>query len=102
MHYLVIERFRGGQPQAVYARFQQRGRMAPEGLTYVTSWVSADGSTCWQVMACDDRALLDPWMAAWSDLVEFEVTPVMTSAEAAARFTPSPGAIAGMDRGERA
>jgi hypothetical protein len=88
MHYLVIEHFRGGRPEPVYARFRERGRMAPDGLRYVASWVTLDGERCFQVMECEERALLDRWMAAWSDLVDFEVLPVMTSAEAAAAFTP--------------
>ena len=88
MHYMVVETFRGGRPEAVYARFRERGRMAPEGLRYVASWVAATGERCYQVMECDDRALLDQWIAAWDDLVDFEVIPVITSAEAAAAFTP--------------
>ena len=88
MHYMIIESFRGGRPDAVYARFRERGRMAPDGLRYVSSWVTTDGARCYQVMECDDRALLQEWIAAWSDLVEFEVLPVMSSAEAAAAFTP--------------
>ena len=85
MLYMVIERFRGGDPAPVYARFRARGRLAPTGLTYVSSWVTDDLTTCYQVMECGDRALLDEWMRAWSDLVEFEVIPVMSSPEAAAR-----------------
>jgi hypothetical protein len=88
MHYMVIEHFRGGRAGPVYARFRERGRLAPEGLHYVTSWVAAGGDRCYQVMECEERALLDQWMAAWADLVEFEVVPVMTSGEAAAAFTP--------------
>jgi hypothetical protein len=84
MLYMVVEHFRDGDPRPVYERFRERGRLAPEGLTYVNSWVTADLKHCYQVMACDDRALLDEWMRAWSDLVDFEVHPVVTSAEAAA------------------
>jgi hypothetical protein len=84
MLYMVIEHFRDGDPSPVYERFRERGRLAPEGLTYVNSWVTADLRHCYQVMACDDRSLLDEWMLAWSDLVDFEVHPVVTSAEAAA------------------
>jgi hypothetical protein len=69
----------------VYRRFRERGRLAPDGITYVASWVSEDLTRCYQVMDTDDRALLDQWMAAWSDLVEFEVHGVVTSADAAAR-----------------
>jgi hypothetical protein len=82
---MIIEHFRGGDAAPVYARFRERGRLAPAGLQYVNSWVTDDLARCYQVMQCDDRSLLDAWMAAWSDLVEFEVHPVVTSAEAAAR-----------------
>jgi hypothetical protein len=84
-HYMVVERFRNGDPKPVYARFRERGRMAPEGLHYVSSWIDASLTTCWQVMETADPALLDAWMSAWADLVEFEVHAVVTSAEAAAR-----------------
>ena len=85
MLYMIIEDFRGGDPAPVYARFRERGRLAPPGLTYVSSWVTSDLTRCYQVMECNDRALLDQWMAAWSDLVEFTVAEVMTSAEASGR-----------------
>jgi hypothetical protein len=88
MHYMILEQFRRG-PEPVYARFRERGRMAPAGLRYVGSWVTRDGARCFQVMECEDRLLLDEWMAAWADLADFEVIPVMTSAEAAAAFAPA-------------
>ncbi len=82
MHYMVIERYRNGDPQPVYQRFRERGRMMPDGLEYVGSWVTRDRATCWQVMRCDDPARLAEWTARWEDLVEFEIVPVLTSAEA--------------------
>jgi Protein of unknown function (DUF3303) len=85
MQYMVVETYPNG-PRPVYARFRARGRMAPDGVRYVDSWVSAAGDRCYQVMECDARALLEQWMAAWADLVNFEVVPIITSAEAAARF----------------
>lgn len=84
MLFMVIERYHDGDPAPVYARFRSQGRMAPDGLTYVSSWVTHDLGTCYQVMETRDRALLDQWIARWSDLVDFEVIPVVTSAEAAA------------------
>jgi hypothetical protein len=84
MLYMIIEHFRDGDPRPVYRRFAERGRLAPEGLAYVSSWVTDDLRRCYQVMACDDRALLDEWIANWHDIVDFEVVPVITSAEAAA------------------
>jgi Protein of unknown function (DUF3303) len=85
MLYMIVEHFRDGDAAPVYARFRARGRLAPEGLRYVNSWVTDDLTRCYQVMETDDRALLDAWLAAWADLVEFEVHPVITSTEAAAR-----------------
>lgn len=85
MLFMVIEHFRNGDPRPVYERFRARGRLAPEGLNYVNSWVTDDLARCYQVMECADRRLLDAWIAAWDDLVQFEVLPVITSAEASAR-----------------
>lgn len=85
MLFMIIEHYRNGDPKPVYQRFPERGRMAPNGLRYVNSWVTPDLASCYQVMECDDRALLDEWMDAWRDLVDFEVHPVITSAEAAER-----------------
>jgi hypothetical protein len=82
---MVLERFRNADATPVYRRFKERGRMAPDGLNYVSSWVTEDLSTCFQVMETADRALLESWMSRWSDLVDFEIHPVMTSAEAAGR-----------------
>ena len=80
---MIIEDFKG-DPAAVYRRFRERGRLAPDGLHYVSSWVTSDLLRCYQVMSCDDRCLLDQWMAQWQDLVAFEVVPVIPSAEAGA------------------
>ncbi len=82
---MVVERFRNGDAAPVYRRFREHGRMAPEGLAYISSWVTEDLSTCYQLMETADRALLEDWMRNWTDLVEFEVHPVMTSQEAAER-----------------
>ena len=88
MLYLVVETFRGGDARPVYRRFRDEGRLAPEGLRYVASWVTEDFLRCYQVMECDDRALLDAWIARWRDLDDFEVLPVLTSADAAATIAP--------------
>ena len=82
--YMIIERYRNGDSLPVYRRFREQGRLASEGLEYVNSWVTTDLGTCYQVMRTHDRSLLDAWIANWEDLVEFEVIPVVTSAEAAA------------------
>jgi hypothetical protein len=82
MLYMIIERFKNGDPVPVYRRFRDRGRLMPDGVNYVSSWITTDMSMCWQVMECDDRRLLDEWIANWSDLTDFEVIPVITSPEA--------------------
>lgn len=83
MLYMVIERFKPGAAPAVYARARERGRMLPAGLAYVSSWVDLKFETCYQLMQTEDSALFDCWTSAWADLVEFEIVPVRTSAEAA-------------------
>jgi len=87
MLYMVIERFKDAG--AVYRRFHERGRLMPEGLRYVASWIDENFERCWQVMETDDRALLDEWMANWADLMDFEAHPVLTSKEAAEKIGPS-------------
>jgi hypothetical protein len=88
MLFMLIEHYRNGDPVPVYRRFRDRGRQAPEGLEYRGSWVTPDLTRCYQLMECDDRQLLDEWMARWADLVDFEVIPVVTSAEAQAAVAP--------------
>jgi hypothetical protein len=84
MQFMVVERFRNQDAKAVYRRFRERGRMMPEGLTFVSSFVAADLSRCFQVMECDDVLLLQQWVAAWSDIMEFEIVPVVAGKETAA------------------
>ena len=86
MQYLIIENFRGADPVPVYRRFRDRGRMAPDGLTYVGSWITTDLARCYQVMECADPDLLEQWLSQWRDLVDFEVLPVLSSAEVQARL----------------
>lgn len=88
MLFMVIERFKNGDAAPVYRRFRTRGRLAPEGLAYVSSWVTGDLTTCYQLMECENRDVLDQWIVRWSDLVDFEVAPVITSAEAVERVAP--------------
>ena len=79
MHYLVIERFKDAP--AIYERLSEKGRMMPEGLNYVSSWIDHNFKTCWQVMETEDFVLLERWIDNWKDLMEFEIIPVRPSAE---------------------
>jgi Protein of unknown function (DUF3303) len=82
--FMVVETFRRGAAP-VYERAAEHGRMLPPGVTYVDSWVDERLDRCFQLMEADDRRGLDEWMARWRDLVDFEVVPVIGSAEAKAR-----------------
>ena len=79
--YMIVEHFK--DVRAVYERFRERGRMAPMGLEYISSWVDDRHERCFQLMETTDRRLLDEWMANWNDLVAFEVYPVISSQQAA-------------------
>ena len=85
---MIIEHFKGKDPVPVYRRFRDRGRLAPEGLRYISSWVDEKLERCFQLMEAEDRKPLDQWMANWNDLVEFEVYQVISSKEAAERISP--------------
>lgn len=86
MLYMVVERFKGGDAVAVYRRFRDCGRMAPAALTYVSSWVDEKLECCFQVMESPDPHLLELWMAHWTDLVDFEIYPVIASKDAAEKI----------------
>jgi hypothetical protein len=88
MLFMIIERFRDGRAVDVYRRFRERGRMAPEGVSYVASWVDLDFGRCFQVMEAESETLIREWTTKWDDLVEFEIVPVRTSAEAAQAIAP--------------
>jgi Domain of unknown function (DUF3303) len=85
---MIIEHFKNGDPIPVYRRFRDQGRMAPEGLKYVSSWVDEKLERCFQLMDAEDRKQLDEWFANWSDIVDFEVYPVISSEEAVAKVSP--------------
>ncbi len=89
MLYMILEHFKR-DPVPVYRRFRDRGRLAPDGLRYISSWVTSDLQSCYQVMECEDRHLLQEWMDQWNDLVDFDVIPVITSAEAMSAIGPRP------------
>lgn len=88
MLFMVIERFKNRDAKAVYRRFRDQGRGAPDGLTYVGSWIEASFDRCFQLMECDDARLLQQWVAVWSDLIEFEIVPVVPSADTRGTIEP--------------
>ncbi|PTM39357.1 DUF3303 family protein [Bosea sp. 124] len=84
MLFMVIEHFDQARVKEIYARFHEKGRMAPEGLVYLDSWISADLGRCFQVMQCDDVTKLQEWVLAWGDLARFEIVPLASSKDTAA------------------
>jgi uncharacterized protein DUF3303 len=86
--YMIVEHFKNGDPLPIYRRFREQGRLAPEGLHYVSSWVDEKLERCFQLMEADDASQLKEWIANWSDIVEFEIYPVISSKEAADRVLP--------------
>ena len=88
MLFMVIEHFKNNDALPVYRRFRDSGRLAPEGVQYISSWVDDKLQRCFQIMEADERDLLDRWIKNWSDIVDFEVFPVITSKEAAERVAP--------------
>lgn len=90
MLFMVIEHFRPGKAPDVYRRFHDHGRLAPDGVRYVASWVDVDFRRCFQVMEAEDEGALTEWTDNWKDLVDFEIVPVRTSEQAAAAIAPEP------------
>jgi hypothetical protein len=86
--FMVVERFKDGNAAPVYRRLRDKGRMAPPGVEYVSSWVDETLSHCYQLMEADDRGQLDEWMTHWNDLIDFEVHIVLTSKQAAEAMAP--------------
>ncbi|WP_029356545.1 DUF3303 family protein [Bosea sp. 117] len=89
MLFMVIERFRDQNAKAVYRRFREQGRLMPDGIAFVDSWVTADLGRCFQLMQCDDVTLLQRWVAEWADLVEFEILPVTPGRDTGAALAAS-------------
>jgi hypothetical protein len=86
--YMIIEHFKNNDPVPVYRRFRDRGRLAPNGLQYISSWVDEKLERCFQIMETADRDLLDQWITNWSEIVDFEVFAVVSSKEAAETIAP--------------
>ena len=82
MQYMIIERFKPGKLKAMYQRFDEKGRMLPEGLHYINSWVDEKITVCYQVMESDSTEKINEWIGKWNDLVDFEVIPVIASLQA--------------------
>lgn len=86
MLYMIIERFHPGKVKELYQRFDEKGRMLPEGVTYINSWINEDVTVCYQVMEAASITQIHKWIANWKDLVDFEIIPVVSSAEAKNRL----------------
>ena len=88
MLFMVIETFRNQDAKAVYRRFRDKGRMTPDGLAFIGSWVEADLARCFQLMECDDVTLIQQWIVRWSDIIHFEILPVVPGKDVASALAP--------------
>ena len=88
MLFMVIERFKNREAKPIYRRLRDEGRGMPEGLKYVGSWIEVNFDRCFQLMECGDAKLFQQWTARWSDLVEFEIVPVVPSADTREAIEP--------------
>lgn len=82
MLYMIIEKFQAGKVKMIYERFDEKGRMMPDGVNYINSWIQTDMSTCYQVMESDSKEKIHEWISHWKDLADFEIIQVITSSEA--------------------
>jgi len=73
---MVVEKYKKGCFQKVYERYNSRGRLLPDGLTYLNSWVNQEKDICFQLMESNDTELFYVWFKRWEDLVEFELYPI--------------------------
>lgn len=83
MLFMVVERFKNRDAKAIYTRLQEKGRMMPDGLKYVGSWIEDNFDRCFQLMECDDPQLFEQWTVHWRDIMDVEIVHVVSSAEAA-------------------
>ncbi|WP_234571801.1 DUF3303 domain-containing protein [Rhodohalobacter sp. 614A] len=82
MTYMIIETFKPGQVNEIYKRLEEKGRMQPEGLTYIHSWIDENMEKCYQVMETDSEEKIHQWISNWDDVMEFKIVPVISSEEA--------------------
>jgi 2-hydroxy-3-keto-5-methylthiopentenyl-1-phosphate phosphatase len=82
MLFMIIEKFHPGKVKNLYQRFEEKGRLMPEGVIYINSWIDTKINTCYQVMESDSEIKINEWISNWNDLADFEVIPVITSAQA--------------------
>ena len=82
MHFHVIESYRPDTADEIYRRLAVRGRMMPDGVSFVSSWVDMNFERCFMVMEADSEDLLWEWARNWEDLVEFEIVRVQSSEHA--------------------
>ena len=89
MLFMVVEKFKNKDALAVYRRFRERGRMMPDGLAYVGSWIEANFDRCFQLMECDDPRKFQQWVIQWRDLMDFEIVPVVSSKDTMEAIGPA-------------
>lgn len=83
--YMIIEHFHPQKVKALYQRFEKKGRMLPDGVIYINSWIDENVETCYQLMESESLEKLEEWVSYWEDLADFEIVPIISSEEAKGR-----------------
>ena len=81
MLFRVIERFRNRDRKPRCCRLRDYGRQMPDGLKYMKSWIDPTFERRFQLMECDDARLLQQRIVHCSDLMDFEIVPVVQSSD---------------------
>ena len=79
---MIIERFKKDKVRKLYERFDKQGRLLPEGVVYLDSWIDENVDICFQLMESESVVMIYEWVNKWNDLADFEIVPIISSAEA--------------------
>lgn len=79
MTYMIIEKFYPEKIKSLYQRFAEEGRLLPEGVEFIDSWINEDVTLCFQLMKSESREKLEEWISNWEGYAEFEIIPVISS-----------------------
>lgn len=62
----------------VRPRFKETGAPPPPGVDMLGRWHNAAGNGGFFLVETDDPVALARWLQEWTDVIDFEVVPVVT------------------------